>query len=45
MCEYFGYRVVFLKRVRVMNVKLGKLEVGKYRELTPAEEKELRSLI
>ncbi len=42
MCEYFGYRVVFLKRIRVMNVGLGDLAPGEYRELTPEEERVLR---
>ena len=42
MCEYFGYRVVFLKRIRVMNVGLGDLAPGEYRELTPEEERILR---
>lgn len=42
MCEYFGYRVVFLKRIRVMNIGLGELAPGEYRELTPEEERILR---
>ncbi len=42
MCEYFGVRVVHLKRVRVMNVKLGDLKLGEYRELTSEEESKLR---
>lgn len=41
MCEYFGYRVVKLVRVRVMNVHLGDLPAGKYRELTETEWREL----
>ncbi len=41
MCEYFGYRVERLKRVRVVNIELGDLEVGRYRNLTKAERKEL----
>lgn len=45
MCDYFGYRVVHLKRVRVMNVKLGDLRPGSFRELTPNEERELRRLV
>lgn len=44
MCEYFGYRVVFLKRVRVMNIGLGNLGVGEYRKLSKNEEKTLRDL-
>ena len=42
MCEYFDYKVTFLKRVRVMNVGLGNLEVGKWRRRTKNEEKILR---
>ena len=37
MCEHFGYRVQSLKRIRVMNIKLGNLEKGKWRNLTPEE--------
>ena len=44
MCEYFGYRVVYLKRIRIMNIGLGDLPPGKFRELTAEEEKRLRSL-
>ncbi len=41
MCEYCGYRVVSLKRVRVMHIKLGKLPVGQWRFLTDDELQEL----
>jgi 23S rRNA pseudouridine2604 synthase len=41
MCEYFGYDVVRLQRIRIMNVELGKLVVGDWRELT---EKELKGI-
>ncbi|MCI5081579.1 MAG: 23S rRNA pseudouridine(2604) synthase RluF, partial [Saprospiraceae bacterium] len=34
MCEYLDYRVVYLKRVRIMNIKLGELRVGRWRDLT-----------
>ncbi len=44
MCEYFGYRVVFLKRIREMNIELGNLKPGEYRELTAVEESELRRM-
>ncbi len=37
MCEYFGYDVVRLQRIRIMNVSLGKLAVGDWRELTENE--------
>ena len=42
MCEYFGCRVISLKRVRIVNIRLGNLPLGGYRELTKAEEQELR---
>jgi 23S rRNA pseudouridine2604 synthase len=37
MCSALGYRVQRLKRVRIMNVKLGSLESGKWRYLTDSE--------
>lgn len=45
MCEYFGYKVVFLKRVRVMNIGLGNLKIGEWRVLTKNEEEKLRKMI
>lgn len=42
MCEYFGYRVVHLRRDRVMNITLDGLKKGRYRELTASEVKELK---
>ena len=41
MCEVLGYQVKSLKRVRVVNVELGSLKPGEYRELTEAERKVL----
>ena len=41
MCEYLGYKVTKLKRIRFMNINLGDLETGKWRYLTPDEKKEL----
>ena len=41
MCEYLGYRVTKLKRIRFMNIMLGDLESGKWRYLTAEEKKEL----
>ena len=41
MCEYLGYKVTRLKRIRFMNIELGDLETGKWRYLTTAEKKEL----
>lgn len=43
MCEYFGYKVVKLVRVRIMNIKLGNLKEGTYRNITKEELKELKS--
>lgn len=37
MCATLGYNVVELKRIRIMNVFLGDLQEGKYRELTGEE--------
>lgn len=45
MCEYFGYRVEQLQRVRIMNILLGDLEVGKYRHVTAKEYSQLQKLI
>lgn len=41
MCKEFGYQVVTLKRVRIMNVELGDLKYNKYREITGTELTEL----
>ena len=40
MCEFLGYKVQSLKRVRIMNIKLD-LPTGKYREFTKEELLEL----
>lgn len=45
MCEYFGYRVVALKRVRIMHITLGRLHPGTYRNLTTEEWKKLREIL
>ncbi|HEY1816029.1 MAG TPA: pseudouridine synthase [Kofleriaceae bacterium] len=42
MCEALGYEVVALKRVRIMQVLLGNLQLGRWRNLTPAEVAGLR---
>lgn len=43
MCEYLGYEVIKLKRIRIMNIKLD-IPVGKYRDLTDTELNELDRL-
>jgi len=37
MCSFFGYKVVRLQRVRVINITLTGLKLGQWRELTTAE--------
>ncbi len=44
MCETLGYRVVRLIRVRVMNIRLGNLKPGTYRDVTAEELRELKRL-
>ena len=44
MCEYLNYDVISLQRVRIMNIKLD-VPVGKYREFTSDELKELNTLL
>jgi 23S rRNA pseudouridine2604 synthase len=44
MCEYLGYEVKALKRIRIINISLD-VPVGRYRELTEAEIQALNALI
>lgn len=44
MCEYLGYNVTKLKRIRIMNIPLD-LPIGKWRDLNPQEIKEINLLI
>ena len=44
MCEYLGYEVTRLKRVRIINISLD-VPLGRYRDLTEAEIQELNQLI
>lgn len=41
MCEQFQYRVLHLKRVRIMNITLGRLHCGTLRKVTTQEKQEL----
>ena len=45
MCEVLGYEVVKLKRIRIMNINLGELRIGEWRDLTYKELKGLNNLI
>lgn len=44
MCEFLDYEVTALKRIRIINISLD-VPVGRYRDLTDAEIKELNQLI
>jgi len=44
MCEYLGFTVTQLKRIRIMNVPLD-IPVGKWRDLSEKELKELQELV
>ena len=41
MCNAFDYQVIKLQRIRVMNIKLDKLKIGDWRDLTETELSEL----
>jgi 23S rRNA pseudouridine2604 synthase len=45
MCAHLDYKVTRLKRTRIMNVELGNLGVGKWRNLTNIEVETIFSLI
>jgi pseudouridine synthase len=45
MCEYLGYEVVQLVRLRVMNVELGRLKPGQWRNLNHHEMEQLSAAI
>jgi len=45
MCEYLGYEVTKLKRSRIMNVHLGRLKPGQWRDLTPDELAEINQAV
>lgn len=44
MCEYFGYHVTRLIRLRVMHIELGNLGDGEWRYFTDAEVKQLMKM-
>ena len=37
MCETLGYKVIELKRTRIINITLGDLQLGEYREIVGEE--------
>ncbi|MDR1690385.1 MAG: pseudouridine synthase, partial [Candidatus Methanoplasma sp.] len=41
MCEQLGYEVRNLKRIRVVNITLGNLKEGRYRDISKREREEL----
>jgi len=45
MCEYFGYEVIKLERIRIMNISLKGLPIGEWRQLEPNEMSEIRKAI
>ncbi|MBQ8305624.1 MAG: pseudouridine synthase [Blautia sp.] len=45
MCEYLGYRVRRLVRVRIMNLTLDGLKPGEYRKMTENEKNELLAML
>ncbi|SHK03763.1 ribosomal large subunit pseudouridine synthase F [Hathewaya proteolytica DSM 3090] len=45
MCQYLGYSVTKLERVRIMNVTLKGLPLGKWRYLTDSELEEIKRLV
>ncbi|HEY5465834.1 MAG TPA: 23S rRNA pseudouridine synthase F, partial [Clostridia bacterium] len=45
MCTHLGYEVADLERVRIMNIALGALRLGRSRELTYKEARDLRALL
>ncbi len=45
MCSALGYSVKRLQRIRIMNIKLGHLKVGQWRDLTDKERAELFKLL
>ncbi|HFB99933.1 MAG TPA: pseudouridine synthase, partial [Phaeodactylibacter sp.] len=44
MCEYFGYRVTQLIRIRIMHINLNNLPEGQWRYFTDAEVAQLEQL-
>jgi 23S rRNA pseudouridine2604 synthase len=45
MCEALGYRVIALRRTRIMNITLNGLPPGKWRLFTPAELESIQAML
>jgi 23S rRNA pseudouridine2604 synthase len=45
MCEFLDYKVVTLKRIRILNIQLGDLPVGKWRNLQSKELLKLKEIL
>jgi 23S rRNA pseudouridine2604 synthase len=45
MCEYLNFEVTKLKRVRIMNISLQNIPLGKWRNLTPEELSEIMRMV
>ena len=45
MCEHFGYEVIKLERIRIMNIGLKGLPIGDWRDLTESEMKTIYSML
>lgn len=45
MCKAFGYTVIRLERIRIINIKIDGLETGKWRYLSPEEIMELSNSV
>jgi 23S rRNA pseudouridine2604 synthase len=45
MCEYFGYHVIKLERIRIMHISLKGLPLGDWRDLTPEEMRVMYSMV
>lgn len=42
MCKELGYKVISLKRIRIMNIKLEKLPLGQYRRVRDEEYRQIK---
>ncbi|AIQ44559.1 pseudouridine synthase [Paenibacillus sp. FSL R7-0273] len=45
MCSAFGYEVRSLRRIRIMNIHLGALKTGQWRDLSVQEKQELGAML